>query len=161
MLDPATLADLSDFPDRLERLFAAVPEPMWHWSPASWEGIPSESLTALEQVCHLRDIEIEGYQLRFRRLLQEVHPVLASLDGYLLARERGYARADAAAALAKFRAARLHTLELLGGLTHAQWQRRGEFEGAAVTVRGLAHLLSSHDQQHLSGLQWLLARMCE
>jgi len=160
MLDSATLADLSDFPDRLERLFAAVPEPMRHWSPASWEGVPSESLTALEQVCHLRDIEIDGYQLRLRRLLQEVNPLLESLDGYVLARERGYAQMDAAQALAAFRGARLRTLELLGGLDEAQWQRRGEFESAAVTVQGLAHLLCSHDQQHLSGLQWLLARMC-
>ena len=28
-----------------------------------------------------------------------------------------------------------------------------------VTLRGLAHYLCSHDQQHLSGLQWLLGKI--
>jgi hypothetical protein len=37
----------------------------------------------------------------------------------------------------------------------AEFPRRLE----AVTVRGLVHNLCSHDQQHLAGLQWLLARI--
>jgi hypothetical protein len=159
MLDATTLEALDDFPGKLERIFAAVPAHLRHWAPPCWEGVPSESLTALEQVCHLRDIEIDGYQRRFQRLLEEAHPLLPSLDGYALARERGYAQADPAAALAAFTTARRQTLQLLRGLSEAQWQRRGDYEGGPVTVQGLAHYLCSHDQQHLAGLQWLLARM--
>jgi hypothetical protein len=159
MLDAETLEALRDFPDRLERSFAVVPQPLRHWAPASWDGVPSEALTAVEQVCHVRDIENEGYQIRFRRLLQEDDPLLASLDGYALAQQLGYAQSDPAEALAVFRSARLRTLGLLQEFKPSQWQRRGRFEGTPVTILGLAHLLCSHDQQHLAGLQWLLARM--
>ncbi|HKX28833.1 MAG TPA: DinB family protein, partial [Blastocatellia bacterium] len=73
-----TISALSSFPDQLERLFQVVPESHLHWTPASWEGIPSETLTVIEQICHVRDIEIEGYQVRFRRLLEESNPALVS-----------------------------------------------------------------------------------
>lgn len=159
MLDSSSLQALDDFPDRLERLFLAVPVPLRQWAPASWEGMPSESFNALEQVCHLRDIEIEGYHVRFRRLLDQVQPRLASLDSYVLAREHGYVHTDAGEALAVFRAARARTVALLRGLDETQWRRQGEYEGGPVTVEGLAHYLCSHDQQHLAGLHWLLARM--
>ena len=159
MLDSSSFQALGDFPERLERLYQAVPAGLRQWAPASWEGMPSESFTALEQVCHLRDIEIDGYQVRFRRLLDESRPCLPSLDGYALARERDYAHADAGEALHAFRAARIRTVALLRGLGEAQWRRDGEYEGGPVTALGLAHYLCSHDQQHLAGLHWLLARI--
>ncbi len=160
MLHAGTLAALAEFPERLEDFFEAVPERFIRWAPQSWEGIPSESLTALEQLCHVRDIEIDGYQLRFRRLLNEANPLLAAIDGYALVRERAYAQADAAEVLAAFRAARAVTVELLRGLTGQQLQRQGTFEEyGAVTVEGLVHYLCSHDQQHLAGMQWLLGKM--
>ena len=122
--------------------------------------MPSEAFTALEQVCHVRDIEIDGYHVRFRRTLDEDSPTLASIDSEALARERHYAHADAARMFAEFRAARARTVELLRELGDAQLRRRAVFEGyGAVTLRGLAHYLCSHDQQHLSGLQWLLGKI--
>ncbi len=155
-----TLATLSAFPQQLEAHFNAVPTELRQWSPPSWEGVPSEALNALEQVCHVRDIEIDGYQLRFRRLLQEEHPVLASIDTHLLVSERNYAGADPAHAFAAIREARKETVRMLAALEPAQWQRTGSFEGYGdVTVRGLAHFLCSHDQQHLAGLQWLMGKM--
>jgi len=37
--------------------------------------------------------------------------------------------------------------------------RTGVLEGyGPLTLRSLVHYLCSHDQQHLAGLQWLLAR---
>jgi hypothetical protein len=61
---------------------------------------------------------------------------------------------------AEFREARARTLELLRGLDDAQLQRPALFEGyGRVTLRGLVHYLCSHDQQHLSGLQWLLGKI--
>jgi len=160
MLHAGTLAAMADFPDRLQEFLEAVPAGLLRWAPPSWDGVPSEALTALEQICHVRDIEIDGYQLRFRRLLTEVDPLLPAIDGYALVRQRGYAQADAGEALAAFRAARLVTLELLRGLGAEQLQRQGTFEDyGPVTLTGLVHYLCSHDQQHLSGLQWLLGKM--
>jgi len=108
----------------------------------------------------VRDIEIEGYQVRFRRTLAEHAPHLPSIDSDALARQRDYGRADGAPVLAQFRAARERTLALLRGVEAADFTRPAQFEGyGRVTLRGLVHYLCSHDQQHLAGLQWLLGKL--
>ena len=156
----STFEALAAFPAQLEKHYAAFPPDFVNWAPASWDGVPSEAFTALEQVCHVRDIEIEGYQVRFRRTLEESVPMLASIDSEALAKQRDYAHADAQRMFAEFREARMHTMALLRGLDQAQLQRPAVFEGyGRVTLRGLAHYLCSHDQQHLSGLQWLLGKI--
>ena len=156
----ATFAALAAFPAALEQHYALFPRDRVHWAPSSWDGVPSEAFTALEQVCHLRDIEIDGYQLRFRRTLDEDSPLLASLDSETIAVQRDYGRNDAREALDAFRAARAGTLTLLRGLDENQLRRRAVFEGyGPVTLRALVHYLCSHDQQHLAGLQWLLGKL--
>src|SRR5262245_3829732 len=107
---------LATFPDQFAAHYALIPGSHKNWAPASWDGVPSEPLTAIEQVCHVRDIEIDGYQTRFRRALAEVRPTLPSIDTEGLARERSYATANADAALSAFRAARAQTVELLSQL---------------------------------------------
>lgn len=155
-----TFQALEVFPQQLKAHYQAIPNAFRHWAPKSWVGVPSEPLTAIEQVCHLRDIEIEGYQVRFRRALSEDHPTLDSIDTERLARERAYGMADFDAVFAVFSAARADTLKLLKNLSEADLKRTAAFEGyGEVTVRGLVHYLCSHDQQHLSGLQWLLGKI--
>jgi DinB family protein len=155
-----TFAALEAFPRELEQHYAAFPAEFVHWSPPSWDGVPSEPFTAIEQICHVRDIEIEGYQVRFRRTLREPSPLLASIDSEAVAKTRNYASANPATIFAEFRAARADTLRLLRGLDDSQFARPAEFEGyGPVTLRGLVHFLCSHDQQHLSGLQWLLGKI--
>jgi hypothetical protein len=159
-MDPVTLSALAAFPQQLEAHYAAFPAEFRHWTPVSWEGVPSEPLTAIEQVCHVRDIEIEGYQVRFRRTLSEQNPTLAAVDTEGLARERAYGASNAAGALDAFRVARAETLSLLRGLSPGQLARTAVFEGyGPVSLRGLVHYLCSHDQQHLAGLQWLLGKI--
>lgn len=159
-LNPATLQAMADFPRQLEQFYDAIPESHRDWTPASWEGIPSETFSALGQICHVRDIEIDGYHVRFQRTLAETNPVLESLDGYVLEKERRYAAADAQEALTAFRAARIKTMAMLSGVTPQQLERTAEFEGyGALTLRSLVHYLCSHDQQHLAGLQWLMGKI--
>lgn len=159
-MDPITLATLAAFRAQLEAHYGAIPLSHKHWKPASWDGIPSEHLTAVEQLCHVRDIEIEGYQQRFRRTLKEDMPLLASLDTDALARDREYHRQDAAKVLAEFRAARAQTVEMLKDLSPQQLARKAKFEGyGPTTLKGLIHYLCSHDQQHLAGLQWLAGKV--
>jgi len=159
-LNPVTLAALAAFPGQLEAHYAAIPAEFKHWAPESWEGVPSEALTAIEQVCHVRDIEVEGYLVRFRRTLAERNPTLGSIDTDALAVERAYKTSNAAEAFAAFRRARSETVALLSGVTPEQLARPAQFEGyGPVTLRGLVHYLCSHDQQHLSGLQWLLGKI--
>lgn len=159
-MSPITLQALAQFPDQLEAHYAAVPASHRHWAPPSWDGVPSEALTALEQVCHVRDIEVDGYHVRFRRTLAETHPTLVSIDTDALARERRYGEQDAVEALATFRAARAETLTLLRSLSPAHLDRTAVFEGyGPLTLRSLVHYLCSHDQQHLAGLQWLIGKI--
>src|ERR1700733_6627403 len=158
-MDSITLAALEDFPRRLQAYYGIVPAEHRNWRPPSWEGIPSEPFTPIEQICHVKDIEIDGYHVRFRRALQEHLPLLESVDGEKLAKDRNYAAADSAEVFSEFARARRETLALIAQLSPQELSRAAEFEGNAVTVRGLAPNLCSHDQQHLAGLQWLLARL--
>lgn len=155
-----TLHTLAAFPQQLEAHYAAIPAAFTHWAPASWDGVPSEPLTAIKQVCHVRDIEVEGYHVRFRRTLAEDHPTLVSIDTDALTRERNYGARNVAEAFVAFRAARAQTVALIAGLTPQQLERTALFEGyGPLTLRSLVHYLCSHDQQHLAGLQWLLGKM--
>jgi DinB family protein len=159
-MHPITLAALDAFPLALEQHYAAIPPEFVHWAPDSWDGVPSEPFTAIEQVCHVRDIEIEGYQVRFRRTLGEDSPLLPSIDSEAVAKQRDYGRADVAQVFARFRAARADTIAMLRTLTPRELERPAVFEGyGPVSMRGLIHYLCSHDQQHLSGLQWLLGKI--
>lgn len=159
-MNSITIKALEEFPQQLEAHYAAIPLEFKQWTPASWEGIPSESLTALEQVCHVRDIEIDGYQVRFQRTLTESNPRLVSIDTEALVTARSYATSSADSALAAFRRARTETVALLASLRPEQFDRTAVFEGyGPVTLRSLVHYLCSHDQQHLAGLQWLLGKI--
>jgi len=159
-MNPTTLSALAAFPSQLAAHYAAIPDAFRHWAPTSWEGVPSEAFTAIEQLCHVRDIEIEGYHVRFRRTLEEHKPMLASIDSEPLAIARAYGMADAAKVLAEFKAARAQTMEIISNLSDAQLARTAVFEGyGPLTMRSLIHYLCSHDQQHLAGLQWLAGKI--
>ena len=159
-MDKMTLDALVLFPLQLEVHYAAIPVGFRHWSPPSWEGIPSEHFTPIEQVCHVRDVEVDGYHVRFQRTLQETNPFLPDLGSEALAKARAYATADATEVLASFRAARAKTVQLLAGLAPEQFERMADFEDyGPSSLRSLAHYLCSHDQQHLAGLQWLLGKI--
>ncbi|GAA5069582.1 DinB family protein [Lysobacter panacisoli] len=159
-MNKTTLNALTLFPLQLEAHYAAIPREYRHWAPPSWDGIPSEHFTAIEQLCHVRDIEIEGYQERIRRTLDEANPLLVSIDSEPLAIERRYGEASADEVLASFREARARTVETIAALDERQLARTAVFEGyGPLTLRSLVHYLCSHDQQHLAGLQWLLGKI--
>jgi hypothetical protein len=159
-ISPDILATLAATPAEFERLFRSVPPAHAQWKPQSWEGVPGEMFSALEQACHLRDIEVDGYQVRLRRTLEEAGPLLPSLDGYALAEERRYRDADPAEVLAAFATARKSTLRLIQSLSDGDLARQAVFEGyGPVTVRGLVQFLCSHDRQHLACMHWLLGKL--
>jgi hypothetical protein len=156
----STLQSLAAFPAQLEAYYAEIPAGFANWAPVDWSGIPSERFTAIEQLWHVHDVEIDGYHQRFRRILGEEHPFLPDLGSEALAKARHYASRDATSALAGFRAARAQTVAMLSALDAAQLERTALFEDyGPVTTRGLVHFLCSHDQQHLAGMQWLLGRI--
>ena len=159
-MNATTLRALTDFPRELEAHYAAIPAEFKNWAPTSWEGVPSEPFTPIEQICHVRDIEIDGYHVRFRRILNESNPTLASIDSETLAKEKFYATSSAPEVFAAFREARSKTVKLISKLSPEQLERTAVFEGyGALSLRSLVHYLCSHDQQHLAGLQWLLGKI--
>jgi hypothetical protein len=150
---------LERFPALLDAQLRAVPAAALDFAPADWAGVPSESLTIREQICHLRDIEAEGYWARFSRTLRETNPFLASIDTYALAASRDYHAARVDEALAAFRDARRQSVALLKAARTEDFARAADFEGyGRVTLLGLAHFLASHDSQHLAGVDWLLGK---
>jgi len=132
------------------------------WKPESWEGIPGERFSAIEQICHLRDIEVEGYHFRIEAMLNETNPTLKSIEGYDLAIQHDYANADLSETILSFNSARTKTLTIIGKIQDAQWNRIGYFDGyGTITLRGLIHFLCSHDLEHLASLRWLLGKIEE
>ncbi|HEX8955211.1 MAG TPA: DinB family protein [Burkholderiaceae bacterium] len=159
-MNSVILSALEIFPRQLEQMFAMIPAEHLHWKPESWDGVPSEMLNPIEQICHVRDIEVLGYQVRFKRMLEEDNPLLASIESYGLVESGDYAKQDPAAVFAEIRKARSQTVELLRTVGDAQLCRKGSFEGyGPVTLKSLIYYLCSHDQQHLAGLQWLLGKI--
>ena len=156
----ALLDDLAGMPDELERAVRQVPADRLRFKPETWGGAPGETFSALEHVCHVRDIERDGYHVRIGRMLDEPNPSLVSIDGDALAKERRYDAANLEDALTAFRDARRATVERLRTLDDAHLGREGFFaEYGPLTLRALVHYLRSHDQQHLAGLQWLAGKI--
>ena len=154
------LQELDGMPRQLKLLVQRFCESKLSWKPSDWTGMPSESFSAIEQTCHLRDIEIDGYQERFRKTVNENEPVLHSIDGYRLAEERQYQLQDSEVVLEQFSKARQQTVELIRGFSVYDLDRKCVFENAGeITLTSLIYFLISHDQQHLSGLNWLLAKI--
>src|SRR5687767_13605764 len=126
-LRPELLSELEGMPRELERALRLIPRDRLGWKPESWGGNPAENFSALEHVCHLRDIERDGYHVRIQRMLDESNPSLVSLDGYEIARERRYDSTDLAEALAALGSARAFTVQRLRGVSDGQLARAGEF----------------------------------
>ncbi len=148
------LAFLAETPAVVRQLTDALDAAGGRYKPSSSE------FSALEQVCHLRDIEREGYAVRLRRLLAEDEPALPDVDGAQLALERDYQREDFAAALAAFAAARRANVAAVAKLSAAQLARAGLFAGVRrVTVADVLAMMREHDEAHRAELQELSARI--
>ena len=151
---------LSTMPNEVNRVLQLFPFTSLNWIPGTWDGIPGEKFSAIEQICHLRDIETDGYHKRIQAILSETNPVLTSIEGYELSIHRNYKNADLNETISAFQMAREKTIELIMNLEDSQWDRIGFFEGyGTVTLRALIHFLCSHDLEHLASLRWLLGKL--
>ena len=111
---------------------------------------PSDKgFSVLEHVCHLRDIEQEGYTVRIRRLLTESQPLLPDIDGDKLAAERNYNSQPFDPALRDFTHARIENIRTIRDLPLEQLNRSGVFEGVGtITLEKLLLMMREHDRDH-------------
>lgn len=153
---PNMVAALGAMPSRIKDIAAQLPPEAWRQQPAKG------GFSLIEHVCHLRDIDSDGYRLRIDRMLKEERPSLADLDGDALARERDYRSQDLSGALAAFAATRWEISARLAKLSVQERQRTGLMAGTnEITIEGLAGIMLAHDSEHLDQLAELCSELRE
>jgi hypothetical protein len=151
---------LSTMAIEVEKLLKLIPIDKLNWKPKSWDGNPGENFSAIEQICHLRDIEIDGYHYRIHTMLKEDNPILKSVEGYKLAIERIYENNNLPEVISEFKIAREKTLNLIAKIENIHLDNTAFFEGyGTITLKALIHFLCSHDFEHLASLRWLLGKI--
>jgi hypothetical protein len=139
---PDLLAELAHFATAVQQSLGAEPIDWQRRSaPGQW------SLT--EVICHLRDVEQEVHQARFRALLAKDDAFLAGATPDEWAEERSYQQQNGRQALIDFVRARQETADLLQRLEEPIWQRSGNhaFFGR-TTMHELLYLVVQHDRVH-------------
>jgi hypothetical protein len=135
---------LRSAPNEIEDLIGDLPPEVFNWRP-----LP-QKWSIIEVMCHLRDLESELYQERYRRYLAEDNPYFPKLDQDALAAERNYIGQDIHAALAEFKRRRGDTVRFLEGVPLESWLRPGiHFSAGPMTVEQMVARQSDHDLKHL------------
>jgi hypothetical protein len=144
---------LEQTPERVRILIAGQSEEALSFKPS-----PDE-FSLRENVLHLRDIDVEGYEVRITRILSEVEPVFPDVNGAALARERNYNAQPVAPALNAFAASRARSIARLRAIAPADLERTGELEGAGrVTLQELLDRWAQHDREHLAEMSRCLTQ---
>ncbi len=146
----ARMVAAARMPGQLMALVAAIPEHAWSTRPKP------DAFSLLEHVCHLRDIDHDGYRERIERILTLDLPVLHDLDGDALAVARDYRRQDLRAACAAFVDGRGRILERLRGLSATDRARKGRMEGVGdMTIDDVVGAMLAHDSEHIEDIMAL------
>jgi hypothetical protein len=159
MINRMTREELDEVIESLEQTPIEVSLLLDQISPHEQRIKNADEFSALENICHLRDIEIEGYSERIVRILQEDNPLLPDIDGGQLALERDYNNQDASKALDAFTTARKRNVEQLRQLNPEQTSREGNLEGVGViSLAKLLEMMLEHDQSHVIELSLIQRR---
>ncbi len=118
------LETLAATPAALKAALRGVPRKLLLFTPAPGKW------SILEILCHLRDMEREGYLERYTRILAENEPRLPDLNGDALAIERDYRGQKAGDVLRDWMRLRRESLRLLKKSKPEQWRRAGIHETA-------------------------------
>jgi cysteinylglycine-S-conjugate dipeptidase len=141
---------LAAMPARLQALLHGIDSDRTRVKPGASEW------ALVEHLCHLRDIECDGYSVRIAQLIDEDDPLLRDLDGDALAVQRKYIEDDAQDALRKFAEARAKSVSLLQRA--GDFTREGTMENAGrVSLARLVEMMHEHDAGHLRDIEVLAA----
>ncbi len=144
------MAQLLAVPDQLQHFAAGLSEEQLSWKPSA------EAFSIRENILHLRDIDIEGYEQRIRLILNENNPLFPDINGAKLAQERSYNAQPIQPALAEFRRSCEESIHRLKSCSEADLSRTGEMQGIGrIDLRRLLQLWMQHDAEHLADLREL------
>ena len=146
-----TLIDaLAEYPARLHELIAGTDD-----AELTRAG-PEGSWGVVEVLCHLRDWE-RIYVQRVQRMIHEDDPTFESVDDSLWPIDRDYHAQDPRDVLENFAEHRSKLVDLLEGISTADWSREGHVpRQGRVTVGWYAEHIASHDAEHLSQVRQAL-----
>ena len=145
---------LKDTPRIVSQLTTDLQSAQTTWKPSA------EEFSVLENVCHLADLEREGYGVRIARLIAEDAPFMQDFNGGRVAKERDYNRQDFSAALRDFTGAREEAVSAVRALSTEQLERSGTLEGTGtITLSRLLEMMREHDRSHLEELRSLRERL--
>src|SRR5476649_2381446 len=116
-----------------------------------------DAFSLIENVCHLRDVDREGYAIRLARITEELLPDLADVDGGALATARNYQSQDLERALQQFARERRHALEIVRSLSRPDLERRATWGAfGVVTLAEVLQRWIAHDDGHRIELRALI-----
>jgi len=151
---PDLLQFLDCTPLRISELIEGLSDSELHWRNSESE------FSAVENICHLRDLETRGYATRITRMLDEDDPALADFDGARVAAESNYNEEQLDVAFQSFLLTRKQTIAKLRSLTAEQLLRAGTLAGVGrITLKRLADMMREHDEGHLEDLRVLRQRL--
>jgi hypothetical protein len=141
---------LEQTPARLRALIEGRSEEELSFKPSP------DAFSLRENVLHLRDIDVEGYEVRIEGLLSGSRWAFPDIDGAALARERNYNAQPVAPALETFAASRARSIARLRAIEPADLKRAGEITGVHhFTLESLLQQWSRHDSEHLAEMTHL------
>lgn len=144
------ISALAAMPSKVKDIVAFIPRDFRTRKP------DNGSFSLLEHVCHLRDIDDDGYRVRIERMLTEEQPNLLDIDGDALASQRDYQSQALEEALSSFTTTRWQIASRLAKLTLEERRRTGLMAATKeITVEGLVGAMLAHDASHLDELSEL------
>ena len=150
-----SMADLLDvlaaMPQTVQQRLAALDHDARRQRP------PGIGFSALEHLCHLRDLDRDAFLPRINAILEQQRPLLYGVNGSEWARERDYQQQDFAAAGQDYSAARAQLLQRLQHCDDTALARIGIWEGQRrLTLAELVADIADHDATHLQEIDELL-----
>src|SRR3954447_8130959 len=139
---------LEQTPNRVRALIDGRSEEELSFKPSP------DAFSLRENLLHLRDIDVEGYEVRIVGLLDERGPrEFPDIDGAALARERNYNAQPVAPALEDFAASRARSIARVR--ENPDLKRYGQVGARAVSIETLLEDWARHDSEHLAEMTHL------
>ena len=145
------IADLDALPDRIAAMTAGFASDRLRWKPSP------DRFSILENVAHVRDLELEATTARIRRVLSEDTPTLENFDGAAVAAASRYNDESFEDALAALTLARRRNVNALRAARAADLHRAATFGAQSVTLLDLLRKLHAHDAEHVAEIEAIVA----